>query len=253
MARLHILLSPHFDDAVLSLGGLLAKEGPSSTVVTFFGGRPEQSQITPWDLASGFLNSNQAHDARVRENDKALKLLSVSENQIVNLEHLDQQYRADLLGRSDDEELSKLLLQNLLSLLESHGNQELSLYAPALEMHKDHFLIKHVLLQAIPYLKDKPIQFFLYQDLPYAYTIPEEKLQKNVITDIVTTELVPIPLSREQIEKKIEAIKLYKSQISPLELFKGKDLPSRIRDFSSLRARQFGTDTEYCEVLYKIA
>lgn len=252
MARLHVLLSPHFDDAVLSLGGLLAKEGCSSTVVTFFGGKPEPSQITPWDLASGFLNSNQARDARVKENDEALKLLGVPENQIVNLRHLDQQYRADLFGRSDDKELSKLLLQDLLSLLESYGDRELNLYAPGLEMHKDHFLIKHVLLEAIPHLKGKPVQFFLYQDLPYAYTIPEEKLQKDAISDIATVELVPVPLSREQTEKKIEAIKLYQSQISPLELFKGSDLPSRVMDFSSRQARQFGADTEYCEVLYKI-
>lgn len=253
MARLHILLSPHFDDAVLSLGGLLAKEGSSSTVVTFFGGKPEPSQITPWDLASGFLNSNQAHDARVRENDEALKLLGVPGNQIVNLGHLDQQYRADLLGRSDGEELSKLLLQDLLSLLESYEDQELSLYAPGLEMHKDHFLIKQVLLQAIPHIKGRPVQFFLYQDLPYAYTIPEEKLEKDAISDIATVELVPVPLSREQIEKKIEAIKLYESQIGPLELFKGSGLPSRVMGFSSHQARQFAKDTEYCEVLYKLA
>lgn len=253
MTRLHILLSPHFDDAVLSLGGLLAKEGSSSTVVTFFGGKPEPSQITPWDLASGFLNSNQAHDTRLKENDEALKLLDIPENQIVNLGHLDQQYRTDLFGKSDDEELTGLLLQDLLSLLESYGDQELNLYAPGLEIHKDHYLIKQVLLEAIPHLKGKPVQFFLYQDLPYAYTIPEEKLQKDAISDNATVELVPVPLSGEQIEKKIEAIDLYRSQIAPLELFKGNDLPSRIRDFSSRQARQFGTDSEHCEVLYKIA
>ena len=252
MARLHILLSPHFDDAVLSLGGLLAKEAPSAIVVTLFGGKPEPSQITPWDLASGFLNSNQAHDARVRENDEALKLLGVPENQIVNLAHLDQQYRADLFGRSDDEKLSRLLLQDLLSLLESYGDQELSLYAPGLEMHKDHFLIKQVLLEAIPYLRGKPIDFFLYQDLPYAYSIPDEKLQKGAISYNATVELVAVPLSREQIEKKIGAIRLYESQISPLELFKGNDLPSRVIDFSSRQARKFGTNIEFCEVLYKI-
>lgn len=253
MTRLHILLSPHFDDAVLSLGGLLAKEGPSSIVMTFFGGKPEPSQITPWDLASGFLNSNQAHDARLKENDEALKLLDIPENQIVNLAHLDQQYRADVFGKSDDEELSGLLLQDLLSLLESYGDQELNLYAPGLEMHKDHFLIKRVLLEAIPHLKGKPVEFFLYQDLPYAYNISEENLQKNKITDVVTTDLIVVPLSREQMEKKIEAIKLYKSQIGPLELFKGNDLPSRVMGFSSRQARQFAKDTEYCEVLYKIA
>lgn len=252
MTKLHILLSPHFDDAVLSLGGLLAKEGSFSTVVTFFAGKPAITQITPWDLASGFLNSNQAHVARVKENDRALKLLGVPENQIVNLGHLDQQYRADLLGRSDDKELSKLLLADLLSLLEPYGDQELNIYAPGLEMHRDHFLIKHVLLEAIPYLKGKQVQFFLYQDLPYAYTIPEEKLQVEAITDIVTTELVPILLSREQMAKKIEGINLYESQIAPLELFKGSNLPSRVMDFSSRQARQFGADTEYCEVLYKI-
>lgn len=253
MARIHIILSPHFDDAVLSLGGLLAKEGPSSTVVTFFAGRPDVPHITRWDLASGFLNSDRAHDTRVKENDEALQLLGVPEKQLVNLEHLDQQYRTDLFGKSDDKELLKLLLADLLSLLESYRDQELNIYGPGLEMHKDHFLIKQVLLEAIPYLKGKQVQFFLYQDLPYAYTLPEEKLQVEAITDIVTAELVPTLLSREHMAKKIEAIKLYESQIAPLELFKGKDLTSRVMDFSSRQARQFGTGTEYCEMLYKIA
>ncbi len=250
--RHNIILSPHFDDAVLSLGGLLAQHGAASTVVTFFAGKPATARPTPWDLASGFLNSDKAHKARNEENDAALKLLGVPKEQIVNLKHLDQQYRTDLLGRSNDEGLPELLLEDFLSLMQSYEDRPVNVYAPGLEIHRDHSLTKQMLLSAIPCLEGADMQCFLYQDLPYAYTISREELLKEKIITGANTEIVPIPLSREEVLKKIRAIKLYESQIGPLELFGGGNLPSRIMEFSKGQAELFKTEFEYCEVLYKI-
>lgn len=252
MERYNIILSPHFDDAVLSLGGLLAKEGAISTVITFFAGKPDTLHITPWDLSSGFLNSNQAHKARVEENSQALEFLGVPQEQIVNLGHLDQQYRSSIFRRSSEGELQEVLLRGLLSFLEGCGQRELNLYAPGLELHQDHRLIKQVLHAAIPHLVSRNVHCFLYQDLPYACTLPQEKLSADHITSVANAETVVAPLLKEQVLKKTEAIMMYKSQILPLELFVGGDLSSRIMEFSRRQSEQFGTDFEYCEVLYKI-
>lgn len=252
MARHNVVLSPHFDDAVLSLGGLLAKEGGSSTVVTFFAGKPASPRVTPWDLSSGFFNSDQAYQARYQENARALELLGISQEQTINLEHLDQQYRVNVFNTADDESLPERLLQDLLSLLQSHESQELNLYAPGLEMHEDHRLIKQTLLAALPYLTGQNVRCFLYQDLPYACTLSEEKLQKHKVTSVPDAEIVTVSLSRDQILKKMAAIMLYRSQILPLELYVGGNLSSRITEFSSSQARLFDVGAEYCEVVYRI-
>ena len=54
-ARL-VVVSPHFDDAVLSAGQLLAKH-PGSTVITVMGGQRRSGsydEVTWWDELGGF-------------------------------------------------------------------------------------------------------------------------------------------------------------------------------------------------------
>ena len=58
-----LVLSPHFDDAALSCGALLARTEPL-TVLDVFTRRPEPEQATEWDRRCGFRGSDEAMAAR---------------------------------------------------------------------------------------------------------------------------------------------------------------------------------------------
>jgi LmbE family N-acetylglucosaminyl deacetylase len=70
-----IVVTPHFGDAVLSCGELLAAN-PGSIVVTVFAGIPENAFVVPdWDAACGFSSPRQAVTVRRREERRALEVL----------------------------------------------------------------------------------------------------------------------------------------------------------------------------------
>lgn len=82
------VVSPHLDDAVFSCGMLLATH-PGSVVCTVFAGEPPMRQTTPWDRASGFMDSHEAMQTRWREDRRALQFCGAS---AVHLGFLDSQY-----------------------------------------------------------------------------------------------------------------------------------------------------------------
>lgn len=61
-----LLVSPHFDDAVLSAGQFMA-DRPDAEVVTVFGGFPVTSERikTPYDEKCGFKNAQDAVASRI--------------------------------------------------------------------------------------------------------------------------------------------------------------------------------------------
>lgn len=250
MERHNLILSPHYDDAVLSLGGLLAKEGKRSTVLTFFGGKPAKSRPHLWDLFCGFLNSDDAIKARIKENESALESLNVPKENIVNLSLLGRSYRR-WLGNSD-EKLKAVMLAELLKFIRMQPSQELNIFAPAFEVHKDHRLLKSVLLSAMPLLEKENIKFFLYQDLPYSYVLPAKKLEPERVSKKTSLDVVTVPLSETDISQKVVAIEAYKSQLGILGGLSGGNLTSKIRRFAIEQASKFNVPTGYCEVVYEV-
>ncbi|MBY0538971.1 PIG-L family deacetylase [Patescibacteria group bacterium] len=250
MERHNLILSPHFDDAVLSLGGLLAKEGSKSTVLTFFAGKPPKSRAHLWDLFCGFLNSDDAIRAREKENIHALESLNVSQSNIVNFSFLGKSYRR-WFGASD-EKLKAIMLAELLKFIRTRASEGLNIFAPALEVHKDHKLLKAVLLSAVPILKNENIKFFLYQDLPYSYVLPAGKLKPEQVSKKAQLEIITVPLTQSEIAKKVSAIEAYQSQLGTLAMLSGGNLASKIERFASKQASQFDVSTGYCEVLYEV-
>jgi LmbE family N-acetylglucosaminyl deacetylase len=74
-----VVLSPHPDDAVFSLGATIARaarEGSRVTVFTVFGGDPTSSQPAgSWDRQAGFATAGEAAVARRREDELACSLV----------------------------------------------------------------------------------------------------------------------------------------------------------------------------------
>jgi LmbE family N-acetylglucosaminyl deacetylase len=89
-----IVVSPHFDDAVLGAGQLLAKHS-GATVVTVMGGDPRPGaydKVSDWDAYGGFAPGDDVVAARQKEDAEALAVLGAHH---VWLDFADHQYDAD--------------------------------------------------------------------------------------------------------------------------------------------------------------
>ncbi|WP_405826227.1 PIG-L family deacetylase [Streptomyces sp. NBC_00838] len=85
-----VILSPHFDDAALSLSGLISQLPGPVTVVTVYGGEPAAHHpVSWWDSVCGFSTAREAHRARRAEDARACALLGVES---VVLDHPDGPY-----------------------------------------------------------------------------------------------------------------------------------------------------------------
>ena len=71
-----VVLSPHFDDAALSVAALVRRLPRPLTVVTVFGGPPpEGSPVSWWDATCGFSSAAEAYACRRAEDARACALL----------------------------------------------------------------------------------------------------------------------------------------------------------------------------------
>ncbi|MFI9721898.1 PIG-L family deacetylase [Streptomyces sp. NPDC052396] len=85
-----VVISPHFDDAALSLGGYLGRLDRPKSVVTVHGGPPaDHAAASAWDAACGFVSGAEAHAARLAEDARSCALLGAEQ---IALPHPDGPY-----------------------------------------------------------------------------------------------------------------------------------------------------------------
>jgi LmbE family N-acetylglucosaminyl deacetylase len=259
--RPNLILSPHFDDAVLSLGGLIAKAPDRATVVTIFAGTPAETIAARYDRWSGFATGADAMRARSRENDEALAVLGVPRSRIVNLGHLDNQYRipqAAAATRAD--ELRAAIAEDIRRLVNEYGGAA-TLFAPAMAGHPDHRIVTKAATDLHRSGACPNAEVLLYQDQPYAYLdlrrktlVPLKFAKFDHLHDGVEKSLHHavekefIELRNTEIEQKQTAIRRYKSQfrgIRPL-------LIKMLTDFSYYQARDAGLASRYAEAVYRL-
>ncbi|MGW7343850.1 PIG-L deacetylase family protein [Streptomyces sp. NPDC054854] len=210
-----VVLSPHFDDAVLSLAGLLpALPGPVA-VVTVFGGAPAPGAPTSWwDSTCGFASAAQAHRTRRGEDARALDRLGVAQ---VVLDHPDGPY-----GDGGEPYLLDAFLEAL-----APGTRVL---APLGSNQPDHESVRLRATKVLAAL-DAPAPW-VYADLPYTGHLPEwgtdaasAALARSPMCGLAYQELLrghratvrhELLLSDEQWQAKHEAVLCYASQLSAL-------------------------------------
>lgn len=124
------VISPHLDDAVLSLGQLIAHEAQQYDVrvVTVLAGVPDTIALTDYDHAHGFGSSRESVYARRTEDDKACHELGARP---VHLDFLDGQYGARLPGED------KLITKGIERLIAPDS----LVFAPLGLAHPDHELV----------------------------------------------------------------------------------------------------------------
>jgi hypothetical protein len=222
MGRDAVILSPHFDDAVLSCWHVLASAG-EVLVVNVFAGEPVAGALGWWDRLAGASDSATAVRTRIEEDRQALAL-ALAGRTAVNLPFLDSQYRH---GDQAPEEIVEALRGVLLA-----GAR---IYAPASlgDHHRDHTAVRAAALA----LQAEGADVVLYADLPHATVDgwPRRVLNGGSSTDADPAgkrwesqlETTGLPVQRmvaaahrlptEDRAGKLEAMLTYGSQIAPLQ------------------------------------
>ena len=215
-----VILSPHFDDAVLSCWHMLASAG-EVLVVNVFAGEPPAGMLGWWDKLAGATDSAAVVRKRTEEDRRALALAGCS---AVNLPFLDGQYRR--LDQSPAE-----IVEALRGVVVAGAR----IYAPASlgDHHRDHTAV----LMAALALHAEGAEVGLYADLPHATAFgwPRWVLEDTSSTGVDPAgerwasqlEAAGIPAERIVAAAhrlptydhagKLEAVLTYGSQIAPLE------------------------------------
>jgi len=257
----NVILSPHFDDAVLSLGGLIAKAPDRAVVVTVFAGVPLAGVIGRWDRLSGFPTADAAARARRQENEAALALIGVPQNGIRNLDYLDDQYRSQCTrGQAPTSDLCSSIAEDIRHLVSAcHGR--VNLFAPASTWHPDHQIVTDAVVELYRKGEFPGASFLLYQDQPYAYLelrrkslAPLKFARFSLLADLpektrdLTAEREFIDLDQSEVYAKINSFKKYRSQFPFL-----KGLISKmLLDFCYYQARAAQRAARYVEVVYRL-
>lgn len=217
----HIVLSPHLDDAALSLGGTIARlsaAGEPVLVVNICCGSPPIgapiSSFAAYQHARWQLPADEAVDLRKAEDAAALARLGADSLQ---LELLDAIYRmpsayiddATLFGPiAPDDPLVELVRPSLEAIIAA--SPAARVYAPlGVGNHVDHQAVYWV---ATELAAGAPVLY--YEDFPY---VAREGALAARLADHALQRLVPVVMPiDETLERKIAAVAAYESQLSTL-------------------------------------
>ncbi len=203
------ILSPHPDDAVLSLWHVLAGPGDVA-VVNVFAGEPRATAVGWWDSITDARDPRKRMAERWEEDRAALALAG---REAVNLDFIDGQYRPGVQP-----------LEPLIVAIDATA-PEGPLLAPSniAGDHPDHALVRAAAMA----LRERGREVSLYADLPHATRngVPDWATACDGAVDPEVHELDP-----EAEGRKREAVGAYASQLSALErMFELAEHPERLR------------------------
>ncbi len=253
-----IVLSPHFDDAILSVGGIISEFNDPKYIITFFSTPFSTPQyLTNWDKMSGFKKSTEARAIREQENRTAATTLGAN---VTNIDYIDNQY--EKRSSTDNSSLIQSMTRDIGQIIESasNTNAELTIIGPSYFgekiTHPDHLLVSKAFIQAVKNKCYTNVHFYFYEDLPYTHKRfgEEEVTLDKLLTDFYSglqLDKQEIFISQQAFDSKREGIKLYTSQVKALNS-QGEDIIQIITQFGMNRCPQFPLPQKPCEVIYLI-
>jgi LmbE family N-acetylglucosaminyl deacetylase len=188
-----VVLSAHFDDAVLSCWSILNRYGSDALVLTVFGGSPPPGQLWPWDaIAPGAADSASRVRERMEENRQAL---APTNSNHVDLDFLDGQYIVPGARQPRAADLMPLLRDAEL------------VFCPAAQgrvnRHPDHLRVRALVMQVRP-------DASLYADQPY-FQFPADldalPVEKGYAYEVVR-------LKKDEAKRKANAIACYTGEVA---------------------------------------
>ena len=202
-----VVLSPHLDDAVLSLGATmteLTRSGKHVSVVTVFAGDPASTrEAGPWDSRAGFRTEGEAARVRRGEDDVACRTLGVEP---VWLSLPDEDYA----GVRDAEHVWTALSAVI-------RNEDTVLVPGSPLTHNDHRWLAELFVAKGPCWK----RLGLYREQPYRYWTRPSHRHSDLALSTVSSELNwrgnAIATARK-VGRKWRAVCAYPSQLPLLGL-----------------------------------
>jgi LmbE family N-acetylglucosaminyl deacetylase len=205
-----VVVSPHFDDAVLGASDVLGTY-PGSTVITLVAGWPAAypPEPTDWDACGGFKAGDDVVAERRKEDTAALAVLDAK---AVWLNVADHQYLAKK-DRETADQAAPSLTEAIAAL------EPTAVFLPMGIANPDHVLTHEAGLIAREELIEtrSPIVWFCYEDHGYKH-IPG--LMAWRVTKLFKSGLWPTPAIvpvKPDMARKRRAIACYVSQVPPLE------------------------------------
>lgn len=197
-----LLISPHFDDAVLSAGQYMAGMKTKCDVLTVFSEIPKDKGLqTPYDASCGFNSSEDAMVVRRQEDEAALAILGAES---LHLGLLDSQYPGG--GNGED------VYQALSKFHDEHGSEYDMVLAPLGLRHPDHKVVSWAVQGVFHGHKD----LYLWEDLPHRVTHPEEVFEQ--LEEFTDQKPVLTFIGDGPIADKVRALWCYKSQLAKGDL-----------------------------------
>lgn len=204
-----VVVSPHLDDAVLSVGafiGYRSAQGAEVVVLTVFAGDPESAlPASNWDGLAGFATEGEAARERRREDAAACATLGAHHHWLA---FPDWPY-AD--GRDE---------RAVLSAIEAAVDEDDDVLVPGFPLlHPDHRYVSECALRGN--LRCRSLG--LYVEQPYRYRV--RRLQKEPLLDGSIAQLLgappvwqPQPVDTPARRLKRHAVQAYASQLPLLDL-----------------------------------
>ncbi|MEO8610248.1 MAG: PIG-L family deacetylase [Chloroflexota bacterium] len=226
---MHLFLSPHYDDAVLSCGGLIHKlvgEGKRVVVRTVMGGAPLPKDLpdTPIILAlhERWEAGENPVEARIKEDEAAVTSLGASAEHMVYW--MDCVYRLSRKGEAlysseaslwADIHPDDVAGQLLPTLVFSPQDVIRGLYVPmGVGKHVDHRIVRN---WALELRKQYPwVALNFYEEYPYIETagaVDEALKYFAQLQPPLKLEAENVPLQEADVAAKIKAVGFYTSQI----------------------------------------
>jgi LmbE family N-acetylglucosaminyl deacetylase len=241
-----VVLSPHLDDAALSIGGAIARltaAGERILVVTIAAGSPPPdavlSPFAAWLHRAWGVSSTDAVALRRREDEAAMTILGAEAQR---LDQLDAVYRlphrydseAALLGEPAAEDRLEVEVAAALAPILA-ASPRASVLAPlAVGGHVDHRVVQRVAIDLAR--QGREVRF--YEDFPYAAKPGAVEDRLAAIARDLEPETFDVGAT---IDRKIAAVLAYTSQIDAL--FGGID-PARAAVIAYARAIGSGAPAE---------
>jgi LmbE family N-acetylglucosaminyl deacetylase len=216
-----VVLSPHLDDAALSIGGSIARftaAGEAVLVITIAAGAPPPGAI-PSPFAASLhrawgLRAGDAVAHRRREDEAAMAILGAEALRLDQLDAVDRcpdryDTEAALLGEPAAQDRLEIELAVELAPILAASPRALVLAPLAVGGHVDHRIVHRAAIDLARQGRD--VAF--YEDFPYAAKPGAVAQRRAAIGGELALETVDIAAT---LERKIAAIFAYTSQIASL-------------------------------------
>lgn len=216
-----IVISPHYDDLVLSLGGVSLRWKDKKCVfedwVVF-----SKSNYLPGDFLGNKDMSKTRIDfissKRLKEERAAIKAINVSKINLleqsealirIGVDSIEEHKEGFPFGINEKED--KNAVKEIKSKLKKIFLEDVQIFVPlAAQEHTDHLIVRKAVEEIMEEEEKITAQIFFYEDIPYIFNASlkeQQKLEKFIKKHRLTPLTVSI-----NIDKKIDLFDFYKSQ-----------------------------------------